>query len=382
MAGIDIKRFFNHFTPNYNGQAMQAKGTFNAQQPQVQQTLSQAQPQNVAKAPDVPTSAQTVTSQSAVVLPQNTPQSQAVFAKEVMGFPRNANEFIYMLQRGMTQTQFNQMYANQLSAQRNNLSQMQAQILAQLQGLDTSAAKEMVNVQLASQVQASLKNLDILSGGMINLNQVSLLIQKNGKEAISKLIMAMTEASKSGITDLSQLKDMAKFINASVAIASENNPQKTLKLLMLLYLPWLPLEEGVDFDIDMQTENGGVEEKDCVLVITVTTLNYGTVKATIFLETSNSVQLTIESGEDFPQQELRKRIEGEQTHYSMDSVMSFQTNKSIVPQTESKQSANINMSQTNEINPYLLLMAHSVIKHVIDIDNNKTKGIESHVDKF
>ena len=45
-----------------------------------------------------------------------------------------------------------------------------------------------------------------------------------------------------------------------------------------------------------------------------------------------------------------------------------------------KAAANINMSQTNEINPYLLLMAHTVIKHVIDIDNNKSLGITSHTD--
>lgn len=38
--------------------------------------------------------------------------------------------------------------------------------------------------------------------------------------------MSMTEASKSGITDLTQMKEMAKLINASISIASENNPQK------------------------------------------------------------------------------------------------------------------------------------------------------------
>ena len=66
----------------------------------------------------------------------------------------------------------------------------------------------------------------------------------------------------------------------------------------------------------------------------------------------------------------------------MDSVLSFETNNNIKDITESKQSANINMSQTTEINPYLLLMAHTIIKHIIDIDNNKTLGITSHTDKF
>lgn len=65
----------------------------------------------------------------------------------------------------------------------------------------------------------------------------------------------------------------------------------------------------------------------------------------------------------------------------MDSVVSYDVNKDS--KTVSKNaSVNVNMSQTTEINPYLLLMAHSIIKHVIDIDNNKSMGITSHTDKF
>ena len=369
MAGIDIRRFFNNLgQQNYNSQAFAAKNANNMPQVQPQPQPAPQAPQNLPKAADIPKPVPTQPA-PAPAMPANTPQSQAVFAKDMFGFPRNANEFVYMVQRGMTQAQFNQMFSNQMAAQRINLSQMQAQILAQLQGLDTSAAKQMVNAQLASQVQGALKNLDILSGGMINLNQIAQMFQVNGKEAITKLIMQMTEASKAGVTDLSQLKEMAKFINASVAIASENNPQKTLKLLLLLYLPWLPLEEGVDFEVEFQ-ENNKTPEGDSILVITITTLHYGNVRATLVLETSNSVQVVVECAEEFPKKELQKRIEGEQEHYSMDSVMSFETNESIKAQENTKQSANINMSQTNEINPYLLLMAHTIIKQVIDIDNS------------
>ena len=380
MAGINIRKFLNNFTQNYNNQqALQAKATPN--------TPPVNTPQ-IAKAPEVPVQsaniAQNVSQNLASTqnLQLNTLQSmdRAVYAKEVLGFPKNVNEFIYMLQRGMTQTQFNQMFANQLAAQRNSLSQLQAQILAQLQGLSTSTAKEMVNIQLASQVQGSLKNLEILSGGMINLNQISQLFQVNGKDAITKLIMSMTEASKAGITDLSQMKEMAKLINASISIASENNPQKTLKLLLMLYLPWLPLEDGVGFDLEIQQKSETREESDSILQITISTINYGVLKATLVLESSNSVQVTIEASEKFPKNELKTRISKEQKFYSMDSVVSFNDNKQK-EQTETKQSANVNMSQTTEINPYLLLMAHTLIKHVIEIDNNKTIGITSHTDE-
>ncbi len=299
----------------------------------------------------------------------NTLQSidRAIYAKDLMNIPKNLNEFIYMMQRGLTQSQFNQMFSSQLAIQRNSLSQLQAQILAQLQGLDLANTREFVSKQLNTQLQSSIKNLELLSNGMINLTQIAQMIQSNGKEALTKIIMTMTQASKMGINDLTQLKDMAKFINASIAIASENEPTKTLKLLLLLYLPWLPLKEGVDFDLDV-TQSDSRSESDSILTITITTVHFGTVVATLYLETSNSVQITIECSEKFPKEELNMRLNNDNSHYSMNALTTYQVKNSLNSNQETKQ-ANINMTKTTEINPYLLLMAHSVIKYVIDIDN-------------
>ena len=380
MAGIDIKRFLSNFGQNYGQSANSARGAFNLQAsaqnapPPCVSTPGPSASQTSSLPPQVPQNpvpAQNIPMQS---------MERAVFAKDVLGFPKNVNEFVYMIQRGMTQSQFNQMFANQMSAQRNSLSQIQAQILAQLQGLEMSTTKEMANAHLMSHLQSSLKDLKILSNGMINLTDVSKLIQQNGKDGIAKLIMGMTEASKMGI-DTTQLKEMAKLINASVSVASENNPQKTLKLLLMLYLPWLPLEDGVGFDLEIQQKSQDEEESDSILVITISTINYGVVKATLYLESSNSVQTLIECGEQFPKTELRTRIESDGKHYSVDNALEIQIDNSIKQTTVQKQSAQINTAQTTQINPYLLLMAHTIIKNVIDIDNNMTKGVTSHVDE-
>lgn len=381
MSGIDINRFLNKFGQNYQHQKMLSSKA-GAQPAQISGQLSQKAQESVEQSA-VQNLKQSTTVNLRQSVQMNTLQSmdRAIYAKDLMQMPKNINEFIYMVQRGLTQSQFNQLFANQLAAQKNSLSQLQAQILAQLQGLTVSTAKEAVNFQLASQLSSSLKNLEILSGGMINLNEISLLFQKNGKEALTKLIMAMTEASKAGVTDLSQMKDMAKLINASISIAAENNPQKTLKLLLMLYLPWLPLEDGVGFDLEVEQKSNAYKESDSILNITISTVNFGTVAATLILETSNSVQISIECSENFPKPELQLRIDKEKTHYAVDSVVSYEVNKDS--KTVSKNaSVNVNMSQTTEINPYLLLMAHSIIKHVIDIDNNKSLGIMSHTDKF
>ena len=381
MSGIDIRRFLNNFGQNNAHQRMlAAQAKINAP---TQSSVEIPKSAEIIANNTQQIASGNTTSQLQQNLQLNTLQSmdRAIYAKDLLQVPKNMNELIYMLQRGMNQAQFNRMFANQLAAQRNTLSQMQAQILAQLQGLEFSTSKEMVNVQLASQLQSSIKDLKILSNGMINLADVSILLQKNGKEALTKLIMNMTEASKAGVTDLTQMKEMAKLINASISVAAENNPQKTLKLLLMLYLPWLPLEDGVGFDLEIQNKSESKEESDSILTITISTLNYGTVNVTLILETSNSVQVQIECNESFPKQEIKLRIEKEQKFYAMNSVLNFETNNKIKENPKPQQSAMINSSQTTEINPYLLLMAHTIIKQILDIDNNKTLGIESHIDK-
>ena len=367
MNNFDLGRMLMKFTNTH----MFA----NRQAPVNSQSVHESFAQNIQQ--NVP--AQTSVSNT-VNLQMNTLHSMdmAVYAKEVMQLPKNLNEFIYMLQKGMTQLQFNQMFSQQIAAQRNALSQMQAQILAQLQGLSTPGQiQTIIQTQLATQLQSSIKNLALSPTGMIDLSQIAQMIQANGKEAVTKLITAMTAASKQGINDLSQIKEMARLINNSMAAAAQNDPAQTLKVLLLLYLPWLPLEEGVGFDLDIETSDD-TDESDSILTITISTVNYGTVTATLVLETSNSVHVSIECSKDFPKEELLIRIQGDEKHYSMNSVVTFSDKEAKAEDNVAK--AKINMSQTTEINPFMLLMAHTVIRHTIEIDNNKSIGVTSHID--
>jgi len=358
-----ISKFVNYRALNYQKQPPQTS--------QAPQTFNQPAP--VAETPKTPTPT------------QNTPQmaemkevDQSVYVKDMMKLPKNMNEFLYMVQRNLTLNQLNKQFASQINMQRNALSQTQAQILAQLQGLSLTEAQNIIltgNKAVLTQFQSSLRNLPISANGLINLNDISTMIQVNGKDAITKLITTMANSAKLGIQDLSQLKDTAKLINASVAAASQNDSAQTMKLLMLLYLPWLPLQEGVGFDIEIEKGASG-EDSDSILIITITTINYGNIIATLVLENSNSVHVNIECIKEFPKDELMLRIEGDEKHYSMESVVSFETSSQTnINSQQEKPQAKINMSDTNEINPYLLLMAHTIIRHVIEIDKNKSNGI-------
>lgn len=295
---------------------------------------------------------------------------RASYIKDLLQLPKNLNEFVFIIQKNLSQAQFQQQYNQIQTAQRNLLSQTQAQILAQLQGLTIAGSDgTQSNSVLLTQLAESLKNLPISTSAMINLADIASIIQTNGKDAITKLIMAMASAAKQGVSDLTQLKDTAKLINASVALASQGDNAQTLKTLLLLYLPWLPLQEGVGFDLEITADEKSKSENS-ILIITITTVNYGTVTAILTLESSNSVHVDIECSKYFPKDELLLRIESEEKHYSMQSAVTF----SVIKETKStveKPYAKINMSNTNEINPFLLLMAHTIIRHTLEIDKMK-----------
>ena len=175
-----ISKFVNYQALNSQNRAPQA--------PQQEFSPAPASPQQPA--PSAPQSSNIPAPQ----MGEMKGADNAAYVKDMMKLPKNMNEFVYMLQRNMTLNQLNQQFANQINMQRNALSQTQAQILAQLQGLSLTEAQNVLltgNKAILSQFQTTLRNLPISSNGMINLLDVSALIQANGKDAIAKLITTM-----------------------------------------------------------------------------------------------------------------------------------------------------------------------------------------------
>lgn len=202
----------------------------------------------------------------------------------------------------------------------------------------------------------------------INLLQLSELIKQGSKDATSKLIMAMANASKQGITDLSQIKEALKFINASVSVAGQDNSSQILKTFMLLYLPWLPLQEGVDFDLEIEGSKNEEDEEETTVTINISTRHYGNVKVLLILVKGNSITLFINCSEEFPKEELLKRLNIESKNHSIQSTIAFENVKTKKAEDAPRQ-AKISMSNLKEVNPSLLLMSNAVIKNTIELDN-------------
>ena len=139
---------------------------------------------------------------------------------------------------------------------------------------------------------------------------------------------------------------------------------------MLLYLPWLPLSENVNFDIEIEAQEGENESNDSKLTVLIQTKNFGNVKGVFTLTTSNSVDIYIICSEDFPKKTLQKSLMEESSSHAMNAVIDIESIEPKAKQTLEKQEAKVNLSATNEMNPYLLLMAHAFIRNTIFIDTN------------
>lgn len=316
-----------------------------------------------------------------VLTPEQTPKNletaimagteNASYIKEMMKFPKNFNALIYIIQKNLTNAQLQaQLHSNLLAGRQ--LSQTQAQILAQLQGLNSAELMQgaKLNQTLLSQLEASIKKLPISASGMINIADLATLIKANGKEALTQIIINMANSAKNGVNDVSQMKEAAKLINASIAIAGQKDNAQTLKMLMLLYLPWLPLQQGVDFELEISAKDEAKSDNS-ILIIRIQTINYGEIVVMLVLENANAVSINIQCSDDFPKDELTLRLDSENKHYSAQTSLSY-TTKHPDKSKADKPQATINMSNTNEINPYLLLTAHLIIRHIVELDRLAT----------
>lgn len=158
-------------------------------------------------------------------------------------------------------------------------------------------------------------------------------------------------------------------------MAESNNPAQNLKSLMMLYLPWLPLNEGVGFDLEITPQEEESEKNDSKLTVLIQTKNFGNLKGVFTLTTSNSVDVFIICSESFPKKILQKSLMDESSSHSMNTNIDIEEIKPKVEEENEVHETKVNLSATNEMNPYLLLMAHAFIRNSIIIDNNASLNI-------
>ena len=216
----------------------------------------------------------------------------------------------------------------------------------------------------------------LMFSGMISMPDVSKLILQNGKQAVAALIIAMASASKQGISN-EQIQETLSIINSCISMAESNTPAQTLKSLMMLYLPWLPLNEGVGFDLEITSQEGESDSNDSKLTVLIKTKNFGNLKGEFTLTTSNSVDVLIVCSESFPKKILQKLLMEESSAHAMNTNIDVEEIETKSEEINETQETKVNLSATNEMNPYLLLMAHAFIRNTILIDSHVGLNVET-----
>lgn len=295
---------------------------------------------------------------------------RSVFVKNILGLPQNLSQILLLAQNPNNPLSGGTLGLNNINP---NLIQNQNAISSIFDDAlpnPTQINNEINNLnmmQITQNTKTPQDTVALIFSGMISMPEISKLILENSKQAQAALIISMASASKMGLSN-EQIQETLSIINSCISLAESNNPAQSLKSLMLLYLPWLPLNEGVGFDLEITPNEGETASNNSKLTVLIQTKNYGNLKGIFTLTTSNSVDILIFCSENFPKTLLQKMLLEESTSHAMNTNIDIEETKPVKEENDTRETK-VNLSATNEMNPYLLLLAHAFIRYTILIDN-------------
>ena len=299
---------------------------------------------------------------------------RSAFIKNLLGLPQNLGDVFLQLQNPNKPLMGGTLGINGINQELLKNQNVLASLFDEISPVPNVAEQNAaINLQ-AQNAKAQQDAVALLFSGMINMNDVSKLILQNGKQAVAALIIAMASASKQGVSN-EQIQETLGIINSCISMAESNNPAQTLKSLMMLYIPWLPLNEGVGFDLEITSQEGETDSNDSKLTVLIQTKNFGNLKGEFVLTTSNSVEVLIICSENFPKKILQKSLMEESSAHAMNTNVDIEEVQPKKEETKEVHETKVNLSATNEMNPYLLLMAHAFIRFTIMIDNNASLNL-------
>ena len=352
--GLFLKKILPNDQTRVNSFAPELNTAFNNAKPQ-----ANVMAQNLQNLTDVTKMLQTNTF-------ANTDRS--VFVKNLLGLPQNLGQLLMTIQNPQKPILGGTLGLASINQELLNTQKALAEVFDENAALNPNNPAIAANIQQAA-AQAKADPVALLFSGMISMPDISHLILQNGKQAVANLIIAMASTSKQGI-DNEHLQSTLSVINSCIAMAESENPAQSLKSLMMLYLPWLPLNEGVGFDLEVSPQDGENDSNDSKLTVLIQTKNFGNIKGVFTLTTSNSVDIYIICSENFPKALLQKSLAEESTTHAMNTNIDIEEVQTLAEEKNETHETKVNLSATNEMNPYLLLMAHSFIRNTILIDNN------------
>ena len=212
------------------------------------------------------------------------------------------------------------------------------------------------------------KELQLLMTQPLDISKLLVLLQTHGKTALEKITKMITIMNQSGIYNTQQLKEMSVLINACIP-ANDASAAQVLKSFMLMYLPWLPINAAAEFNVvsEGSEEKKASPDEDSIFIY-ITTKNYGLVKILLYKD-EGSFNIDVNCSETFPKEKFSSAIsvKSEDSSLNLKSKIVYTTRKETDPQKS--ETAKVEFSKSSKITPQLLIIIHSLIKIVMEIDS-------------
>ena len=217
--------------------------------------------------------------------------------------------------------------------------------------------------------QLNSKNMDpriakILVENLISTKALGEFLNQNSTQAISKLLQTISTSLKSGVNDVSQLKEVLAIL--TTIQSSTNLNTNSLKELLLLYIP---LNHQV-FDKDVDLGNIEDEEKEKIkiskLSILFETINFSNILCCINSE-NNDVLVEFYLANEFPTDKIKNIIQTLSKEININPYIEFKKRKTTENNTSNQ---NFKILSDGFISSDLLILSHLIIKSVFKIDES------------
>lgn len=215
----------------------------------------------------------------------------------------------------------------------------------------------------------SAQELLSLMNKELDLSKLLVLLQTNGKAALEKISKMIATMNQSGIYNTQQLKELSVLINACIP-ANDASQAQILKSFMIMYLPWLPINESTGFNFGgVAEESGEKSSAEDTITIYITTKNYGIVKIFLYKE-NDGYDMDVNCRNDFPKEKFHEAIKSDSS-FVLKNPPTY-TTRTKADEENDKNETNITFSKSLKVTPQLLVIIHAIIKLVMEIDSQGT----------
>lgn len=212
----------------------------------------------------------------------------------------------------------------------------------------------------------------LLLTSSLDVSALSKMLQANSKEALANLYQMLAQFNQLGVKlKDSQTGEISKLI--SFVSSSSTSDVQSVKTLLLMYLPWLPLTDPNAFKLEIEKKaNDDAQGADDSVTILISTENYGNLQADVYKTDKDGILINLITSQTFPQQELSLLMKEESKKYNININLNMAVKEAFNKKEKEKFEQQVSMNTSPGVNLFLLLISSSLIKnvHIVDTKQN------------